>query len=209
MRISPIDQILEDFKAGRFVILVDDENRENEGDLMIAAQFAESQHINFMMKEARGLICLTLTSSQVERLQLPMLKSTLHQSNNNHAAFTYSIEASEGILTGISARERAHTIRTAINFEARVSDIVCPGHVFPLKARDGGVLERAGHTEASVDLARLNGLNPSAVLCEVLDDEGSAARAEYLEVFSEKFGIRIGTVQDLITYRKALKTSSK
>lgn len=203
MQISPIEEILVDFKAGRFVILVDDENRENEGDLMLAAQFAESTHINFLMKEARGLICLAMSSEQVKRLQLPMLKSELHASNCNHAAFTFSIEASQGVKTGISARERAHTIQTAINPQAQVSDIVCPGHVFPLRAVDGGVLERAGHTEASVDLARLSGLNPAAVLCEVLDDEGSAARADYLQIFSEKYGIRIGTVQDLISYRQA------
>lgn len=202
MRTSPIEEILKDFKSGRFVIMVDDRDRENEGDLMMAAQFVDGAGINFMMKEARGLICLTLTPAQVHRLQLPMLKSEAHTSNRNHAAFTYSIEASHGITTGISARERAHTIHTAISEQAGPTDVVCPGHVFPLRAQPGGVLERAGHTEASVDLARLCHLNQSSVICEILDDDGAAAQGPYLEAFSEKFGIKIGTVADLIHYRK-------
>lgn len=205
MHISPIEDILSDYKSGRFVIMVDDADRENEGDLMLAAQFVSASEINFMMKEARGLICLTLTGEQVSRLQLPMLKSEVHSSSRNHAAFTFSIEASHGISTGISARERAHTIQTAINEKAVPTDVVCPGHVFPLRAADGGVLVRAGHTEASVDLARLSHLSHAGVICEILDDEGSAAQGEYLGRFADKFNIKIGTVADLIRYRKSVE----
>jgi 3,4-dihydroxy 2-butanone 4-phosphate synthase / GTP cyclohydrolase II len=204
MHISSIEEILNDFKTGQFVILIDDLDRENEGDLMFAAQFADSQKINFMSREARGLICLTLTPRHVEQLQLPLQKSEKHSSGgHHHAAFTFSIEASQGITTGISAHERAHTILTAIKSDVTPNDIVCPGHIFPLRARAGGVLERAGHTEASVDLAQLCHLNAAGVLCEVLDDEGAAAKGEYLKKFSEKFKIKIGTVADLIRYRKA------
>lgn len=205
MHISSIEEILADFKSGQFVILVDDKDRENEGDLMVAAQFIDAAKINFMSKEARGLICLALTAQQVDQLRLPMLKSELHASTHNHAAFTFSIEACQGITTGISAQERAHTIQTAINEKASAADIVCPGHVFPLKAKDGGVLERAGHTEASIDLARLNQLNPASVICEVLDDEGAAAKGSYLNKFSEKFNIKIGTIADLIKYRNEVR----
>lgn len=205
MHISSIEEILLDYKSGHFVILIDDQDRENEGDLMIAAEFVDAPKINFMLKEARGLICLSLTSQQVEQLQLPMLKSDLHKSSRNHAAFTFSIEASRGVTTGISAKERAYTIQTAIKKTASAADIVCPGHVFPLMAKDGGVLERAGHTEASIDLARLCKLNESSLICEVLDDEGEAASRDYLKTFSEKFNIKIGTVADLIQYRKAIQ----
>ncbi len=201
---SPIEEILQDYKAGRFVILVDDENRENEGDLMLAAQFADAAKINFMTKEACGLVCLTLTEKKVNELQLPFQKSELHHSIRHHAAFTFSIEASTGITTGISAKERAHTIQTAIRPAACAKDVVCPGHVFPLQAKKGGVLERAGHTEASVDLAVLAGLNPSAVICEILDDNGEAAGHAHLQKFAEKFKIKIGTVEALIEHRKAL-----
>lgn len=205
MRISSIEEILLDFKSGQFVILVDDKDRENEGDIMIAAEFIDSTKINFMTREARGMICLALTSKQVDQLQLPMLKSALHISHNNHAAFTYSIEASHGITTGISTKERAHTIQTAIRDNAMIADIVCPGHVFPLKAIDGGVLVRAGHTEAGVDLAKLSNLNASSVICEILDDEGAAAKGDYLKIFSERFNIKIGTIEDLIKYRKKMQ----
>lgn len=205
MHTSSIQDILADFKSGRFVVLVDDKDRENEGDLMIAAEFIDAAKINFMTKEARGLICLAMTSKQINQLKLPMLKSELHQSNHNHAAFTFSIEASQGITTGISARERAHTIQTAIKETAVVTDIVCPGHVFPLKAKDGGVLERAGHTEACIDMAKICKLNAAGIVCEILDDEGAAATGPYLKNFSTRFNIRIGTIADLIQYRRAVQ----
>ncbi len=202
MQISPIEEILSDFRSGHFVIIVDDKDRENEGDLMVAAEFIDTEKVNFMSKEARGLICLAMSSSQIDRLKLPLLKSEAHGAGHNHAAFTISIEASTGIKTGISSRERAHTIQTAIKKNAKVTDIVCPGHVFPLKAKPGGVLERPGHTEAAVDLALLSHLSAAGVLCEVLDDEGEAATGAKLQKFSEKFKIKIGTIEDLINYRK-------
>jgi 3,4-dihydroxy 2-butanone 4-phosphate synthase/GTP cyclohydrolase II len=204
MQISSIEEILADFKKGQFVIMVDHKDRENEGDLMIAAEHVTAEKINFLIKEARGLICLTLNHLQVDQLKIPMMISEAHSTPMNHAAFTYSIEAARGITTGISARERAHTIITAIQPNAKPSDIVSPGHVFPLKAVPGGVLARAGHTEASVDLAALAGLNPSAVLCEILDDEGDAGINEYLQRFSKKFSIKIGAVDDLVAYRKKM-----
>lgn len=205
MYISPIDEILNDFKSGKFVIIVDDKDRENEGDLMVAADFIDSAKINFMSRQACGLICLALTPGQVDRLQLPMLKSELHSTGKNHAAFTFSIEASQGITTGISSKERAHTIQTAIRETALVSDIVCPGHVFPLRANEGGVLERPGHTEAAVDLAKLSQLTPASVICEILDDEGNPASGPNLKKFAERFNIKIGTIEDLIGYRKAIQ----
>ncbi len=203
MHISSIEEILKDFKSGHFVILVDDKERENEGDLILAAEFIDAAKINFMSKEARGLIYLAMQPKQIERLKLPMLESDLHKSNLNHAAFTYSIEASHGITTGISAKDRAHTIRVAINPTATHLDISCPGHVFPLKAKAGGVLERAGHTEAGVDLAVLCNLNASAVACEIMDEEGDAAKGADLQKFADRFRIKIGTVEDLINYRKS------
>jgi len=202
MQISSTEEILTDFKQGRFVILVDHSERENEGDLMLAAEFASAENLNFLLKEARGMICLSLSHIQIDRLRLPLMRSEVHSSHPNHAAFTYSIEAARGVTTGISARERAHTIQTAIKRDASASDIVSPGHVFPLRAVPGGVLNRAGHTEASVDLAGLAGLNPAAVICEILDDKGEAAKNEYLGEFAKKFNIKIGTVSDLIQYRK-------
>lgn len=185
--------------------MVDHKDRENEGDLMIATEHINSQKINFLLKEARGLICLALSSQQVYQLKLPMIKSPDHSSHLNHAAFTFSIEAKNGISTGISAKERAHTILTAIHENASPQDIVCPGHVFPLAAKDGGVLVRPGHTEACVDLSILARLNPAGVICEVLNDEGDAAHNDYLSVFSEKFNIKIGAVEDLVAYRKGLQ----
>ncbi len=205
MSISPIEEILNDFKSGKFVIIVDDKDRENEGDLMVAAEFIDSVKINFMSKQACGLICLALTPRQVDRLRLPMLKSAVHSSGENHAAFTFSIEASRGITTGISSKERAHTIQTAIREDVLIADIVCPGHVFPLKAREGGVLERAGHTEAAVDLAKLSHLNAASVICEILDEEGNPASGISLKKFAEQFNIKIGTIEDLISYRKAIQ----
>lgn len=202
MQISSTEEILTEFKQGRFVILVDHSDRENEGDLMLAAEFASAENLNFLLKEARGMVCLALSHLQVDRLRLPLMKSELHSAHPNHAAFTYSIEAAQGVTTGISARERAHTIQTAIKKDVAVTDIVSPGHVFPLRAVPGGVLTRAGHTEASVDLAGLAGLNPSAVICEILDENGEAGSGDYLFSFAKKFGIKIGTVADLIQFRK-------
>lgn len=200
MHISPIEEILSDFKAGRFVILIDDENRENEGDLMVAAQFIDAKKINFMNCEARGLIYLAITSEHLKRLQLPLMKSDLHQSSPHHAAFTYSIEASKGVKSGISARDRATTILAAVNINAKPQDIHCPGHVFPIVARDGGVIERRGHTEAAVELAKLAGLNKSTVACEILDDSGDSASRKYLAEFSIKQKIKVGTIEDLVKY---------
>lgn len=207
MQIHPIEDLISDFKQGRFVILIDDENRENEGDLMVAAQSISAEKINFISKEARGLMYLALTSEHVSRLKIPMMRSELHSSGRHHAAFTYSIEASRGVSSGISSADRAHTIAVAINEKSTVADIVCPGHVFPIVARDGGVLERAGHTEAAVDLSRLSGFKPATVACEILDTDGACANKAYLSVFSEKFDIKIGTINDLINYRKLKQKS--
>ncbi len=198
--ISSIDQIIKDQKDGKMVIMVDDENRENEGDLIIPAQKADDKAINFMAKHGRGLICLSLTEDRVKELELPLM------SRNNDArdttAFTISIEAKEGVTTGISAQDRAVTIRTAIDNKKSKDDIMSPGHVFPLVARDGGVLVRAGHTEASVDLARLSGCTPAGVICEIMNDDGTMARVPDLIKFSKKHGIRIGRIVDLISYRR-------
>lgn len=206
MKISPIEDIIQDYKSGQFVILIDDPSRENEGDLMLSAQFADAARINFLLREARGLICLCLHEKQVQQLRLPQQISDKHLSHRPHAAFTFSIEARRGIKTGISARERALTIQVAIAPESTAEDVVCPGHVFPLRAASGGVLERAGHTEASVDLAQLCGHRPAGIVCEVLDDEGNAADAHYLQKFSEKFNIKIGTVAQLIEHRRKNKS---
>jgi 3,4-dihydroxy 2-butanone 4-phosphate synthase/GTP cyclohydrolase II len=202
--ISPISEILSDFKSGKFVILTDDEDRENEGDLVIAAQYVKAEHINFMAKYARGLICLSLTRDQIEKLKLPMMVSSHHKSGATETAFTVSIEASRGISTGISAADRALTVQVASNPEAIPSDVICPGHIFPLRAHNDGVLGRIGHTEASVDLAKLTGLNPASVICEVMNDDGSMARFSDLIEFSQKHQIKIGTIANLVSYRKSL-----
>lgn len=199
---NSISEILNDFKAGKFVILVDDENRENEGDLILAAEFTTPEAVNFLAKEARGLICLAMDPAQVEKLKLPMMKSALHNQSAANTAFTYSIEASSGVTTGISAADRAHTIKVAAQANAKPSDVICPGHIFPLRAHPEGVLGRDGHTEASVDLAKLCGLLPVSVICEVINDDGTMARLPDLKVFAKKFDIKIGTIADLITYRK-------
>jgi len=192
---------IEDIRAGRMVILVDDEDRENEGDLCLAADFVTADAINFMATNGRGLICLTLTESQVERLELPMMRLPDRKGPTLGTAFTVSIEAREGVTTGISAADRAHTIRVAINPHAMPDDLVVPGHVLPLKARRGGVLVRAGQTEGSVDLARLAGLNPAGVICEIMNDDGSMARLGDLEAFASRHSLRIVTIADLIRYR--------
>jgi 3,4-dihydroxy 2-butanone 4-phosphate synthase / GTP cyclohydrolase II len=190
-----------DIRAGKMVILVDDEDRENEGDLTMAAQFVTPEAINFMATHGRGLICVALSEEQVERLKLPMMQSPGRLGPALGTAFTVSIEARHGVTTGISAADRAHTIRVAANPEARPDEIVTPGHVFPLRARKGGVLVRTGQTEGSVDLARLAGLTPGGVICEIMNEDGSMARLPDLELFGRKHGMRILTIADLIRYR--------
>lgn len=206
---NTISEILEDFKKGQFVILVDDENRENEGDLIMAAEFITPEAINFLAKEARGLICLALTPEQVEKLALPMMRSAQHQNGPNETAFTMSIEASSGVTTGISASDRAHTVKVASKKTAKPSDVIVPGHIFPLKAHPDGVFGREGHTEAAVDLAQLCNLNPASVICEVINEDGSMARLPDLLVFAEKFNLKIGTIESLIQYRKNHGNSKK
>ena len=197
--IKRVEHAIEDIRAGRMVILVDDEDRENEGDLVVASDAVTAEHINFMAIHGRGLICLTLTEERVEQLALPMM-ATNNQSPY-HTAFTVSIEAREGVTTGISAADRAHTVRVAVDPTKGPQDVVTPGHVFPLKARNGGVLVRTGQTEGSVDLARLAGLTPSGVICEIIKDDGTMARLPDLKEFGEKHGIRIVAVADLIRWR--------
>ena len=197
--ISPISQIIQDIQDGKMVMLVDEEDRENEGDLIIAAQFVTSEHINFMAKHGRGLICLTLTEQRCKQLNLsPMVSRNGTKMGTN---FTASIEAAEGVTTGISTADRAHTIRTAVNVNARPMDIISPGHVFPLIAQQGGVLVRAGHTEAGCDIAQLAGLEPAAVICEILKEDGEMARLPDLLEFAAEHNLKIGTIADLINYR--------
>ena len=204
MPISPIPELLEDIAAGRQVILMDDEDRENEGDLILAAEHATPEQINFMAKHGRGLICLALTPEQTDQLELPLM---VRNHDAKHATnFTVSIEAAEGVTTGISAADRAHTIQTAIGDDAGSEDLTQPGHVFPLRSVEGGVLTRTGHTEASVDLARLGGCQPAGVICEIMNDDGTMARLPDLEAFAEEHGIKIGTIADLVQYR--LETES-
>jgi 3,4-dihydroxy 2-butanone 4-phosphate synthase/GTP cyclohydrolase II len=198
--ISPIEEIIEDARNGRPYILVDAEDRENEGDIIIPAQFATPEQINFMAKHARGLICLSISTQRARQLRLPQMASD-NQSGHG-TAFTVSIEAREGVTTGISAHDRAHTIAVAVDPTKGPEDIVSPGHVFPLVARDGGVLVRAGHTEAAVDISRLAGLNPAGVICEIMKDDGSMARLPDLVAFAQLHGLKIGTIADLITYRR-------
>ncbi len=197
--LSSTEEILEDMRNGRMVVLVDAEDRENEGDLVIPAQMATPDAINFMAKYGRGLICLTLTQDRAETLRLESMVRT--NGSRTGTAFTVSIEAKEGITTGISAADRARTIATAIDPTKSDTDITSPGHVFPLIARDGGVLVRAGHTEASVDLCRLAGLYPAAVICEIMNDDGTMARMPDLVPFAQRHGLKIGTIEDLIAYR--------
>lgn len=198
--LSPIEEIIEDARNGRMFILVDAEDRENEGDLVIPAQFATPDAVNFMARYGRGLICLAMTRERTEALRLPFM--TAQNQSRHTTAFTVSIEAREGISTGISAHDRARTIAVAIDPTHDADDIVSPGHVFPLMARDGGVLVRAGHTEAAVDVARLAGMNPSGVICEIMNDDGSMARLPELVAFAQTHGLKIGTIADLIAYRR-------
>ena len=197
--ISPIADIVVELKAGRMVVLVDEEDRENEGDLLIAAEFATPETINFMARYGRGLICLTLTAERCRRLNLPLMVANTRSPLGTN--FTVSIEAAEGVTTGISAADRARTIHAAIRPDASPGDVVQPGHIFPLMAEDGGVLVRAGHTEAGCDLARLAGLEPAAVICEVLKENGEMARLPDLVDFAAQHRLKIGTITDLIQYR--------
>src|ERR1043165_2697690 len=197
--ISPVTEIIAELKAGRMVVLVDEEDRENEGDLVIAAEFATPEAVNFMARYGRGLICLTLTAERCRQLNLPPMVSNNRSPLGTN--FTVSIEAAEGVTTGISAADRARTVRAAIRADAGPTDIVQPGHIFPLMAQDGGVLVRAGHTEAGCDLARLAGLTPAAVICEILKDDGEMARLPDLVGFAATPGLQIGTITDLIQYR--------
>jgi 3,4-dihydroxy 2-butanone 4-phosphate synthase / GTP cyclohydrolase II len=197
--ISPIEEIVADMKAGRMVILVDEEDRENEGDLVLAAEHVTAEAINFMARFGRGLICLTLTRERCERLRLPPMAT---RNGAKHAtAFTVSIEAAEGVTTGISAADRARTVQAAVAREAKAEDLVQPGHIFPLQAVDGGVLMRAGHTEAGCDLAAMAGLMPAAVICEIMKDDGTMARLPDLQLFAAEHGLKIGTIADLIEHR--------
>ena len=194
------EDIIEEARRGRMFILVDDEDRENEGDLVVPAQWATPEAINFMAKHARGLICLALTRERVEQLGLKLMAQ--NNGTRHQTAFTVSIEAREGVTTGISAADRARTVAVAIDPSCGPQDIVTPGHVFPLVARDGGTLERTGHTEAAVDLARLAGLNPAGVICEIMNDDGTMARRNDLITFAQRHGLKIGTISDLIAYRR-------
>ena len=198
--ISDIEDIIEEARNGRMFILADDEDRENEGDLIIPAQMATPEAINFMATHGRGLICLSLTKDRIESLNLPLMSAS--NSSRHETAFTVSIEAKEGVTTGISAHDRALTISTAINPVTGPDDIATPGHVFPLKAKEGGVLVRAGHTEAAVDISRLAGLNPSAVICEIMNKDGSMARMPDLISFAKMHNLKLGTISDLIAYRR-------
>lgn len=197
--IAPIEEIIAEARAGRIFILVDHEDRENEGDFVIPAEFADAAAINFMATHGRGLICLPMSAERIEALQLPMM--AVHNSSRHETAFTVSIEAREGVSTGISAADRALTVATAINDQNGPAEIATPGHVFPLRARNGGVLIRAGHTEAAVDISRLAGLHPSGVICEIMNEDGTMARLPELIEIAQQHGLKIGTISDLIAYR--------
>ena len=204
MALSPVPELVAELAAARMIILVDEEDRENEGDLVLAAEHVTPADINFMAKHGRGLICLTLTRERCERLRLPPMATrngTVHGT-----AFTVSIEAASGVTTGISAADRARTVQAAVARDATAKDLVQPGHIFPLQAQDGGVLMRAGHTEAGCDLAAMAGLTPAAVICEIMKDDGTMARLPDLEVFANEHGLKIGTIADLIEYRSRNET---
>ena len=199
MELNTTEEIIEDIRQGKMVILMDDEDRENEGDLVIAAQRVQAEDINFMARYARGLICLTLTEDRCRQLDLPLM---VRDNRSAHStAFTVTIEAAEGVSTGISAGDRARTVQAAVSPNARPQDLVQPGHIFPLMSQSGGVLSRAGHTEAGCDLARIAGFDPSAVIVEVMNEDGTMARRPQLEQFAKEHGLKIGTIADLIHYR--------
>lgn len=202
--ISPIEDIVADMRAGKIVILVDEEDRENEGDLILAADHVTAEAINFMAKYGRGLICLTLSRERCERLQLPPM--TARNGDKKGTAFTASIEAAEGVTTGISAADRARTVQAAVARNAVPSDLVQPGHIFPLQAVDGGVLMRAGHTEAGCDLAAMAGCSPASVICEIMNDDGTMARLPDLQLFAAEHGLKIGTIADLIAHRSRVES---
>jgi 3,4-dihydroxy 2-butanone 4-phosphate synthase/GTP cyclohydrolase II len=197
--LNSIDEILEDLRQGKMAVIMDDEDRENEGDLIMAAEFVRPEDVNFMARYGRGLICLTLTRDRCRQLRLPLMVSDTDTSHRTN--FTLSIEAAEGVTTGISAHDRAHTVKTAVAPNARPEDLRQPGHIFPLMAQPGGVLTRAGHTEAGCDLARLAGSSPAAMIVEILNDDGTMARRPDLELFAKTHGLKIGTIADLIRYR--------
>jgi 3,4-dihydroxy 2-butanone 4-phosphate synthase / GTP cyclohydrolase II len=199
--LSPVPEIIAELKAGRMVILIDEEDRENEGDLVLAAEFVTPEAINFMAKHARGLICLTLTKERCEQLQIPLMTSSNRSGFGTN--FTLSIEAAEGVTSGISAADRARTVQAAVAFNAKPTDIVQPGHIFPVMAQPGGVLMRAGHTEAGCDLPRMAGLTPASVICEIMKDDGTMARLPDLLIFAKEHHLKIGAITDLIQYRAA------
>ncbi|MAW57501.1 MAG: 3,4-dihydroxy-2-butanone-4-phosphate synthase [Litorivicinaceae bacterium] len=205
MALASVDNLIADIRGGKMVILMDDEDRENEGDLVLAGAHCTSEHVNFMARHARGLICLTLTEARCKQLGLPPM--VVENTERHKTAFTVSIEAAEGVTTGISASDRARTVQAAVAPNAKPTDLVQPGHIFPVQARAGGVLMRAGHTEAGCDLARLAGLEPAAVICEIMNDDGSMARRPELEAFAERHDILIGTIADLIQYRVTTETT--
>ena len=207
MPLSPIPELVAELAAGRMIVLVDEEDRENEGDIVIAAEHVTPEAINFMARHARGLICLTLTRERCERLQLPPMAT--RNGTKHGTAFTVSIEAATGVTTGISAADRARTVQVAVAREAQPTDLVQPGHIFPLQAQDGGVLMRAGHTEAGCDLAGMAGLTPAAVICEIMNDDGTMARLPDLEVFAHRHGLKIGAIADLINFRSQHETLVK
>tara|TARA_R110000824_G_scaffold336_10_gene2348 strand:+ start:33861 stop:34982 length:1122 start_codon:yes stop_codon:yes gene_type:complete len=202
MQLNTTKELIEDIRQGKMVILMDDEDRENEGDIVIAADKVGAADINFMATHARGLICLTLTAERCQQLQLPLMVSNINQTPFG-CNFTISIEAADGVTTGISAADRARTIQAAVAPDAKPKDIIQPGHIFPVMAKEGGVLRRAGHTEAGCDLARMAGLTPAAAICEVMNADGSMARRPDLEIFAKQHGLKIGTIMDLVHYRIA------
>ena len=201
MSFHNVDDLIEELKQGRMIIIVDDKNRENEGDLVLPADFVDARAINFMSLKARGLICVALTHGQTQKLGLPLMVDSEKNLSSNKTAFTVSVEAKEGVSTGISPADRATTIKAVSSPSAKPEDIISPGHVFPIRAQKGGVLKRAGHTEASVDFCRLAGLNPAAVICEIISPDGTMARLKELKKFSQKHNIKIGSIEDLIRYR--------
>jgi 3,4-dihydroxy 2-butanone 4-phosphate synthase/GTP cyclohydrolase II len=204
MPFSQMEEVIEDIRAGKMVIVCDDEDRENEGDLTMAAELVTSEDINFMAVHGRGLICLPMAEEMLDRLEIPQM--TTHNSSRMGTAFTVSIEAKDGVSTGISAADRAHTCRVAVDDSTGPEDLVMPGHVFPLRARPGGVLQRAGQTEAAVDLSRLAGLKPAGVICEIMKEDGTMARVPDLEKFSEEHGVKMVTVAQIIEYRRTYET---
>ncbi len=199
MSLATTEELIEELRAGRMIILADDEDRENEGDLIMAAEWVAPEAINFMATHGRGLICLAMTQEQTDQLELPLMVANTNSKFKTN--FTISIEAAEGVTTGISAYDRAHTIRTAIQDDVKPADIHTPGHVFPLVGRDGGLLVRAGHTEASIDLARMAGLKPAGVICEIMNEDGTMARMPELKVFAKKHALKVGTIADVIRHR--------